>query len=153
IAPQAIDNDSSGQLLKITVDASHNLWALGLDPNGNTLLLSLNKGIWTSFPVPNLFTASNTATIYNQYQDLSITNSQDIWLAGEKVRTSNPSGDTTYTPLVEHWDGHHWQAVSEHYHDSASLLAISVSSGIVWSIGFTYYPGQPFQPFVATTCK
>lgn len=144
VAAQNVNGGGLGRLLKITADASHHLWTLGFDQSGLPLLLSLNNGTWVSLPVPP--NATDTATFYNQFWSISATSSQDIWLAGEMVLP----GDNTFSPLVEHWDGHQWQAAPERGQNQGNLLAISVSAGIVWASGAIDFSGPPL---IVTTCS
>lgn len=144
-----INGGTPGRLLKITADASHHLLALGFDQNGMPLLLSLSKGKWNALPVPPMTNATNADSSYNQFWDIAAHSSQDIWLAGESVHVPK-SGASTFTPLVEHWDGQQWQSVPERYHGQASLRTISVSAGIIWSSGSIDYYGHPF---LTTTCQ
>lgn len=150
VATLTINSGASGSLLKITADASHHLLALGFDQNGMPLLLSLRNGQWDALPVPPTAKATGTATFYNQFLGISATSSQDIWLAGASVQVPKSDGASVFTPLVEHWNGHQWQAVSEHYRGQASLQTISISTGITWSSGSIDAYGHPF---LATTCQ
>ncbi|MDQ2905196.1 MAG: hypothetical protein ABI456_23940 [Ktedonobacteraceae bacterium] len=147
VSSHAINNGASGRVLKITTDASHHLWALGVDQNGLPLLLRLSNGQWTSLPVPATPAPSATSTFEIQFGGIYAASPQDIWLAG---RTVQFSGSGPSTPLIEHWDGHQWLEVAERSQAQATLQAISISAGTVWVSGVV---DSSEQPFIATTCR
>lgn len=139
----------AGILVKLAADSSHHLWALGFDENAMPLLLSMsNTGKWSTMSVPPVPASSGGNTHYNQFLDLYAVDPQNLWLAG----TSNevpPSGVTTITPLVEHWDGHHWQAAAIHYSGQAYLQTIVVNDSAIWASGHIDFN----QPFLLSICR
>ncbi len=73
----------------------------------------------------------------NHFTSVALLSANDVWLAGRNF-VSGPNVDRA---LIEHWDGHQWQALFPPYPGSFDVTINSiaaVSDSDVWVVGIAY---------------
>lgn len=114
----------------------------------STLLLVGVVGILLVGPVFHLFTGTLACHIWQskatapldgttQFSSLSLLSSSDVWLAGSNVIPDS----SIIRPLVEHWDGQHWQTLfppNPGNFDGGLNGIAAVSDNDVWAVGNAY---------------
>jgi hypothetical protein len=92
-----------------------------------TLTLRWDGSAW------RLLSSPNVGTGYNDLYSVSGTGPNDVWAVGYSQRDPY----TSYTrPLVMHWDGARWQAVSTNVGDGGLLVSVrAIAPNDVWAVG------------------
>ena len=96
----------SGRLFGVTAIAPNDAWAVGWtsSPNvTNTLIEHWNGTQWSIVSSPN-------PSFINILTSVVKISANNVWAAGYYTNSPAPSAD--YTPLIEHWNGTQWSAVS-----------------------------------------
>jgi hypothetical protein len=137
---------AEGKLTAVAAMSASDTWAVGqyegLDSLQRTLTEHWNGTQWSYISSPS------PGQNYNILLGLSADSASDAWAVG--YISNSPTGQTTQ-PLIEHWNGRVWSAVSGPSIGRAggTLAGVSArSAGDVWAVGYTETGGTSNQPLV-----
>jgi hypothetical protein len=131
------------RLLAVTALSSKDVWAVGYTRKGTslrTLTVHWNGKAWKRVPSPSPATpytpAGSTVDTLNAVAGDS---SRDVWAVGQYYRLA-ANGDHAIHPLVLHWNGTRWKAVSSPdpagpTHRSFLYGVTAPSPSGVWAVG------------------
>ena len=99
------------QLLGVTALSAKDVWAVG-SGRGGTLTVHWNGKAWRRLPSPNPATPYTPAgSRGGSLNAVGGHSSHDVWAVGQHYVVA-ANGDHAMHPLVLHWNGTHWRAVS-----------------------------------------
>lgn len=92
---------------------------------------SINQYTWQVMPSPN------TSLPINALHSISLSSSVDGWAVGQAANAPASALPTKERPLVEHWDGQHWQIVSTPTLPYGGNLfdVVSLAPDNAWAVG------------------
>jgi hypothetical protein len=134
-------------LFGITTLSSDSAWAVGTSMNipqftGQPLIEHWDGSHWQIVPGPRA-----PQNKFNSLVGVTALTNDDAWAVGFSMDTTKNTGQ----PLIEHWDGSHWQIVSNPtVFTTGSLSAITATGpNDIWAIGSTYSPsGTTSKPLI-----
>src|SRR5579872_909138 len=100
VAPAPVPLTPTGELDGVTAVSPRNVWAVGSNQLGSTLVEHWNGRRWRIVPAPS---PPESALL-----GISAVSAGDIWAVG--YRGYRPDMGT-YKPLIEHWSGSDWHTV------------------------------------------
>jgi hypothetical protein len=123
-------------LTAISVASANDIWTVGIyglplpSYASAPLIEHWNGQNWSRISIPGTSLSNTLATGLSGVKAL---NSRDVWMVGS-------TGDNLSDPLIEHWDGTRWSAMTSPNLDAfggGSLLSIDGSStNDMWAVGF-----------------
>jgi hypothetical protein len=123
------------QLSAIARISDTDIWAVGhIQPNGSadvvTLAENFNGTSWTAVATPN------SGSIGGELNGVAAVATNNVWAVGSSFSTDS-SGDTIATPLIEHFTGTDWSVVSAPSPAAGGeLTAVTViSANNIWAVG------------------
>jgi len=113
-------------LSAVTAISSNDVWAVG-NSNGTTLVEHWDGTSW------NLVSSPSPGSYYNALSAVTAISPSDVWAVG-----SSANSNSSFSTLVEHWNGTSWSIVSSPspgsiYNGLGGITAISPSD--VWAVG------------------
>jgi hypothetical protein len=99
---QTVANSCTAPLTGVAAISSHDVWAVG-----DTTSCHYNGTSWTPVPIAS----SGGTELADPLFALSASSSTDVWAVGERVFAQGES--LSYAPLVEHWNGSSWTAMTQ----------------------------------------
>ncbi len=125
----------------ISANGADDVWIVGTyelsptDLRTETYSLYWNGSTWSVVPMP-LVPGSNIDAFY-QFSAIQVNSPTDVWAVGEQGVV-----DSSYSTLIEHWNGTAWSVVSSPAPGSYSELSgvtTSNAANDVWAVG-AYVP-------------
>jgi hypothetical protein len=144
-------SDYYSRLVGVTALSPSNVWAVGgvgVGKSGaeRTLTMHWNGKVWKRVPSPNPATPFTPAgSVYGSLAAVAGDSAHDVWAVGEYNRVA-ANGDRAIHPLVLHWNGARWRAVSSpdpagSAHRSLLSGVVALSATGVWAVGSQAHHG------------
>ena len=133
-------NTSGPELDDIVTISTNDVWALGslvqYKPTvySDTPLLEHWDGVrWSVVPTA----ARGSALNYQHFSAISAVSADDIWIVGSAFHYTDSAHSESVQPLIERWDGSHWNAVKLPADFPSSFLTTvaALSANNVWVAG------------------
>jgi hypothetical protein len=130
-----ISSPHSGTFRGVAGLGTNDLWVVGYSYDQRTgrdlpVAQHWDGSRFTNVPVP----AGSPG--YNHLEGVAMLGSNDVWAVGYKTPRYYT---TSFSALIEHWDGAAWKVVPSPYQGAGELTAVTaVSATDVWAVGLRW---------------